>query len=116
MVENFGNGAILMHIKLQDELKLDKDHCIIDKKILVELLRKNEERDYFIQKQTRKEECNRVQQETIDAMCGYINGKISFEKCANILNMNFYELDEFCRKRCSLEEESVKNSFKGIIA
>lgn len=105
MIENFGNGLVLMHTKLQDELKLDKEHCIIDKKILVELLRKNEERDYFIQKETRKEEYSRVQQETIDTIRDYIKGKISFERCANILNINFYELDEFCRKRCEFKKD-----------
>lgn len=47
----------------------------------------------------RVEERKKTHQETIDAMNDYVKGKISFERCAEIMDMNFYELAEFCRSR-----------------
>ncbi len=42
---------------------------------------------------------DQTHQETIDAMCDYAVGKISFERCAEIMDINFYELADFCAKK-----------------
>jgi len=38
-------------------------------------------------------------QTIVDAMNDYIAHKVSFERCAEIIGINFYELDMFCRER-----------------
>ena len=47
-----------------------------------------------------------AQQEGIDAANAYSNGTISFEKWAERMNMNFYELASACRKYWQSLKES----------
>ena len=39
-----------------------------------------------------------MQQETIDAVNDYVTGKISFERLAEVMNINYYELASMVHK------------------
>ena len=56
---------------------------------------KTQRQDFIWQKQV-GEAKKQAHQGIIDAMVDYTEGKISFERCAEIMNMNYYELAEFC--------------------
>jgi len=81
-----------------------------------QLLKKNEEIErlketikFFLKKsdldvyqavqQAKQDERERIEIQHIDAINDYVKGKISFERCAEILDINFYELAEFCTVR-----------------
>jgi len=49
--------------------------------------------------QAKQDERERIEIQHIDAINDYVKGKISFERCAEILDINFYELAEFCTVR-----------------
>jgi hypothetical protein len=53
-----------------------------------------------------------TQQVIIDALLNYANGKISFERCAELMNMNFYELkmamDAYANNRERISQEPCK--------
>jgi predicted HTH domain antitoxin len=97
---NIANGLFELREKVNTSL------------ISPQLLKKNEEIERLkkeanqkdnhaveaIQQATDKER-ERIEIQHIDAINDYVKGKISFERCAEILDINFYELAEFCTVR-----------------
>ena len=107
---NIANGLFELREKVNTSLispQLLKKNEEIERlnKVITELRTENEfalktkdEVSQAIQQAIDKER-ERIEIQHIDAINDYVKGKISFERCAEILDINFYELAEFCTVR-----------------